>query len=175
MNRHDQAQALESAVILLQSFSASPRRDASRARHNPLQSLATVVRLPQISNMQRDSRLGVMMLCLAIGACGSEEAPRIRQLECTSPAAGTNDGPIILLIDSGRKSVMFVNRASRPVRTAKIDEFSYQFGLPSDGKDADAEIGRMDGRMHVTRVGTKAAPAIDAWWTCKSVATGPRL
>lgn len=119
------------------------------------------------------------MLCLAIGACGSEEPPRIRQLECTlpasGPASGANDGPLVLSIDSGRKSVMFVNRPNRPVRTARIDEYSYHFGFPSDGKDADAEIGRMDGRMHVTRAATRSAPAIDAWWTCKSVATGPKL
>lgn len=125
----------------------------------------------------------------AMAACGlaagcdrlSElEAPATVQLVCTprptaGPTATTASGVMILVIDTGDKSVRWLNAPGAPAGDLSVKDHQYEFAFATAGTPPwRATVNRFDGVM--TRdLGPPGPSRTRQTLACKREAEGPKL
>lgn len=84
--------------------------------------------------------------------------PRVIQLSCNGADAAAQ-APMVLILDSGRNSVVWANDRSARTGTLKVEATVYRLDFPPVGGQAGLQgvINRYDGTLQLSRPGAAAA------------------
>ncbi len=128
----------------------------------------------------RPSLVSVLVAATALGGCKLSALdltpPRVIQLSCSSTSA-THQAPMVLILDSGRASVVWVNRPSARAGKLEVEANLYRLDFPSiaGAGRLQAVINRYDGRMALSGPGTDVAGAAQPQMSCEVQPVQPKV
>ncbi|EKT4089625.1 hypothetical protein [Stenotrophomonas maltophilia] len=133
-----------------------------------------------IKILLRPSLVSVLVATTALGGCKLSALdltpPRVIQLSCSSTSA-THQAPMVLILDSGRASVVWVNRPSARAGKLEVEANLYRLDFPSiaGAGRLQAVINRYDGRMALSGPGTDVAGAAQPQMSCEVQPVQPKV
>ncbi len=133
-----------------------------------------------IKILLRPSLVSVLVATTALGGCKLSALdltpPRVIQLSCSSTSA-TPQAPMVLILDSGQASVVWVNRPSARAGKLEVEANLYRLDFPSiaGAGRLQAVINRYDGRMALSGPGTDVAGAAQPQMSCEVQPVQPKV
>lgn len=134
-------------------------------------------------NAIRWSGIGAATLALALtSACEREpdlDPPAKTQVVCTpaattSPSASSVGAPIVLVLDTGDRSVRWVNGPGAPVGALTVEDHQYILRFGQGPTGWRATLNRFDGAM-VREVGKASPSQTSQRFACKRETEGPKF
>ena len=136
--------------------------------------------LGSVFRIERVSRAAAAMAacCLSVGCdrLFELEPPAKVQLVCTpAPTATTASGVMVLVVDTGDKSVRWLNAPGAPTGDLTVKDHQYEFVFATAGTPPwRATVNRFDGVM-TRNLGPPGATRTRHTLACKREAEGPKL
>lgn len=133
-----------------------------------------------IKILPRPSLVSVLVATTALGGCKLSALdltpPRVIQLSCSSTSA-TPQTPMVLILDSGQASVVWVNRPSARAGRLEVEGNVYRLDFPpvAGAGRLQAVINRYDGRMALSGPGTDVAGAGQPQMSCEVQPVQPKV